>query len=143
MDRVDGRTKEQEVTERIQPDSPIRNDIRQGFVYARAPHVTLKSITDNAEIDVIWDNYQKLLEPLREKLNEVHGENWEEWEIPRECDCDWSDEAKSVHSDWWEQRISRQKEIDHSISLKTESEILVDRPYEGHVQGTSGRSFYR
>ena len=130
MDSVDGRTKEQEVTERIQPDSPIRNDIRQGFVYARAPHVTLKSITDNAEIDVIWDNYQKLLEPLREKLNEVHGEDWEEWEIPRECDCDWSDEAKSVHSDWWEQRISRQKEIDHSISLKTESEILVDRPYE-------------
>ena len=28
-------------------------DIRQGFVYERAPHITLKSIANNAEIDVI------------------------------------------------------------------------------------------
>ena len=33
------------------------------------PHITLKSIANNAEIDVIWDKWQAKLEPLREQLN--------------------------------------------------------------------------
>lgn len=44
-------------------------DIRQGFVYERAPHITLKSIANNAEIDVIWEIWQRTLEPLRGELN--------------------------------------------------------------------------
>ena len=46
-------------------------NIRQGFVYERVPHVTLKSIANNAEIDVIWENWQATLEPLRETLNKA------------------------------------------------------------------------
>ena len=49
--------------------SPTRGDIRQGFVYERVPHITLKSIANNAEIDVIWEQWQAKLEPLREALN--------------------------------------------------------------------------
>ena len=30
---------------------------------------TLKSIANNAEIDVIWDKWHAEMEPLREKLN--------------------------------------------------------------------------
>ena len=41
-DSKEGRTKEQDVSGKIQPDTPTRDDIRQGFVYERAPHVTLK-----------------------------------------------------------------------------------------------------
>jgi hypothetical protein len=44
-------------------------NIRHGFVYERVPHITLKSIANNAEIDVIWEKWQAKLEPLREKLN--------------------------------------------------------------------------
>ena len=40
----------------IQPDGPTRGDIRQGFVYEQAPHITLKSIANNLEIDVIWED---------------------------------------------------------------------------------------
>ena len=40
-------------------------NIRHGFVYERAPHVTLKSIANNTELDVIWDQWQARLEPLR------------------------------------------------------------------------------
>lgn len=36
--------------------------------YERVPHITLKSIANNAEIDVIWERFQEKLEPLREKL---------------------------------------------------------------------------
>jgi adenine-specific DNA-methyltransferase len=99
-------------------------------VYDRAPHITLKSIVDNSEIDVIWDEFQAKLEPLRRELNAALGKKWEEWEIPREADADWSDNVKGIHAAWWEQRISRQKKIDESIAKKADVELLYDRPYE-------------
>ena len=68
-DSPEGRAKEAELTGRIQPDTPTGGDIRQGFVYERAPHITLKSIANNAEIDIIWEKWQETLEPLRQKLN--------------------------------------------------------------------------
>ena len=49
--------------------SPTHGNIRHGFVYERVPHITLKSIANNAEIDVIWEKWQATLEPLREQLN--------------------------------------------------------------------------
>ena len=33
---------------------PTHGNIRHGFVYERVPHITLKSIANNAEIDVLW-----------------------------------------------------------------------------------------
>src|SRR5208337_5422204 len=35
-----------------------------------------------------------------------------------------------LHSDWWQARIDRQKEIDASIAAKAEFEKLFDKPYE-------------
>ena len=40
------------------------------------------------------------------------------------------DEAKSLHAQWWERRIARQKEIDASIAAKADYGILYDKPYE-------------
>ena len=70
-------------------ETPTHGDIRQGFVYERVPHITLKSIANNAEIDVIWEKWQETLEPLRAELNAALGRTWEEWEIPREADAKW------------------------------------------------------
>ncbi len=83
-DSPEGRRKEAEVSGKIPPESPTLGDLKQGFVYERAPHITLKSIANNAEIDVIWDKYQPDLEDLRAKLNAALGTAYEEWEIPRE-----------------------------------------------------------
>ena len=90
----------------------------------RFPHVTLKSIANTAGIDVIWEAWQDKLEPLREKLNSTAKESWEEWEIPREADHEWSTEAKNLHEEWWAARISRQREIDASIAAKSDFEYL-------------------
>ena len=128
-DSRDGRLKEAEITHKAPSDAPTYNDIRQGFLYERVPHITLKSIANNAEIDVIWDNWQAKLEPLRESLNAALKKTWQEWEIPREADAKWSDVAKTLHADWWEQRIARQKEIDASIAAKADYEYLYDKPY--------------
>ncbi len=104
--------------------------MRQGFVYERVPHITLRHIANNAEIDVIWEEAQQDLEPLRELLNEALGKSWEEWEIPRDADDEWPDEARTLHAAWWERRIARQKEIDASIAANADFEYLYDKPYE-------------
>jgi adenine-specific DNA-methyltransferase len=104
--------------------------VRQGFVYERVPHITLKSIANNTEIDSIWEKWQAVLEPLRVELNAALEEAWEEWEVPREAEEKWAAAAKRLHADWWEARRARQKEIDDSIARNAEIEYLVDRPYE-------------
>ena len=129
-DSAQGRGKEQEISGIIQPDSPTYGDIRQGFVYKCTPHIMLKTIANNADIDVIWEKYQQKLEPLRKELNEFLGETWEEWEIPRKAGSDWLQEAKDTLRQWWELRIERQQAIDTSIAQKADEEYLYDRPYE-------------
>jgi adenine-specific DNA-methyltransferase len=129
-DSIDGQQKEAEVTRSVPSEAPTHGDIRQGFVYERVPHVTLKSIANNAEIDVIWEKFQGVLEPLREQLNSTLKQKWEEWEIPREADEKWPQTARKLHAEWWQQRIARQKEIDASIGAKADTEYLYDKPYD-------------
>jgi adenine-specific DNA-methyltransferase len=153
-DSRDGQIKEAEVTRTVPSSQPTRGNIRQGFVYERVPHITLKSIANNAEIDVIWDKWQQTLEPLREQLNKALGATWQEWEIPRDLgeiqkrfgkgkvtigmDIGTKsvgartilDAVAELHQKWWQARIARQKEIDASIAAKAEHEYLYDKPYE-------------
>ncbi|MDX5493941.1 MAG: site-specific DNA-methyltransferase, partial [Alphaproteobacteria bacterium] len=129
-DSREGQMKEGEISQSAPSDRPTRGDIRHGFVYERVPHITLKSIANNAEVDVIWGKWHEKLEPLREKLNAALKEKWEEWEIPREAGKAWPDEAQKLHAGWWQARIARQKEIDASIAAKAEFEYLYDKPYE-------------
>ncbi|MEJ7667916.1 MAG: site-specific DNA-methyltransferase [Casimicrobiaceae bacterium] len=128
-DSREGQLKEAEVTRNAPSSQPVRGNVRHGFVYERVPHITLKSIANNAEIDVIWDKWQAALEPLREKLNAALKKQWQEWEIPREADKAWPEPARRLHADWWQARIARQKEIDASIAAKAEFEYLYDKPY--------------
>ena len=129
-DSRDGQVKEAALVRKAPSEAPTYNDIRQGFVYERVPHVTLKSIANNAEIDVIWEKFQETLEPLRQELNDALGTSYEEWEIPRDAADAWPEEVRRIHADWWEQRIARQKEIDASIAAKADYEYLYDKPYE-------------
>src|SRR6185369_14224768 len=105
----EGQQKEAEVTRTAPSSRPVRGNIRHGFVYERVPHITLKSIANNTEIDVIWDKWQAKLEPLREKLNAALKTTWREWEISREADVQWPDAANKLHADWWQARIARQR----------------------------------
>ena len=129
-DSRDGQIKEAALARKTPSEAPTYNDIRQGFVYERVPHITLKSIANNAEIDVIYEKFQQTLEPLRAELNDALGTSHEEWEISREADDAWPKEVSKIHADWWEQRIAQQKEIDASIASKADYEYLYDKPYE-------------
>ena len=106
------------------------NDVKKGFVYKRVPHITLKSIAQNDEIDAIYAQHQDKLEPIREKLNKAAKQKWEDWQIPREADEKWTAEVKKLHEEWWTVRRARQKAIDDSIARRAETEFLYDQPYE-------------
>lgn len=155
-DTREGQLKEAEVTRSVPRDTPTFGRIRQGFVYKRVPHITLKSIANNAEIDTIWEKWQRPLDALRQVLNDHLQTSWEEWEVPRtltEAQASvratsalvkladvvnpegrfahevWKT-AADIHAYWWELRIERQKEIDASIAAKADTEFLYDKPYE-------------
>ncbi|MCX6865344.1 MAG: DNA methyltransferase, partial [Verrucomicrobia bacterium] len=130
-DSRDGQIKEAEVTRTAPSSQPVQGNIRHGFVYERVPHITLKSIATNAEIDVIWEQWEARLAPLRGQLSEVSGQKktLEEWEIPRERPKDWPLTTEALISDFWQARIARQQEIDKSIAAKAEFEHLYDKPY--------------
>ena len=129
-DSKEGKKKQLELGHRTTSDNEPSHDIRQGFVYERIPHITLKTIANNAEIDVIWDKWQEVMEPHRVLLNELLKKDWEEWEIPHESDPSWAPEELAAHTAWWKARVARQKEIDRSIAQNSENELLYDRPYE-------------
>ena len=131
-DGRDGQLKKAEIEGKAPSETSTYGDIRQGFVYERVPHITLKSIANNAEIDVIWERYEVELAPLRAELSEVSGQakTLEEWEIPRERPEDWSSAAEPLLAAFWELRLARQKEIDASIAAKAEYEYLYDKPYD-------------
>jgi adenine-specific DNA-methyltransferase len=128
-DSREGQLKEAEITRSAPSNQPVYGSIRQGFVYERVPHIQLSSIVRNAEIDVIWDESEQTLEPLRERLNGALKKTWAEWEIPREADAKWPDAAKQLHADWWKARFARQKAMDASIAAKAEFEYVYDKPY--------------
>jgi len=144
QDSPEGAKKQNEITPHPQPLSfeergaeggmRFGSDLKKGFVYKRVPHVTLKSIANNQEIDVIHARYQAQLEPLRAEINALAKQNWEEWEIPRDLTPDQSkiENLKSKISAWWDLRRARQKEIDESIAQRADIELLYDQPYEDH-----------
>ena len=131
-DSAEGRKKEAEITGTPAPagSGVAGGDIRRGFVYERVPHVTLKSIANNEEIDAIHEKWEKELAPVLAALNKPLKKKWQEWEVPRKPEDGWPKEAAKLLKDWWEKRQARQREIDESIARHAATEILYDRPYE-------------
>ena len=144
-DSPEGQKKEAELSQKLPSTQPTYGNIRQGFVYERVPHITLKSIANNAEIDVIWERYaaeserlrsdmphakfakpakEETLRPLRTSRESIA----EEWEVPFEAPSDWTAEQKAAHAAFMKLKRERQAAIDKSIAAKAEFEYLYDKP---------------
>ena len=129
-DSPEGVQKEADLTGHTPPSYQTTADIRKGFVYKRVPHVMLKSIANNAEIDTIHERWQGELDTQRTTLNDALGKGWQEWEVPREAGASWLQAATTAHAAWWKARQERQKQIDASIARNADTETLYDQPYE-------------
>ena len=97
-DSPEGQAKEAEITHTPVKSAVTRDNVARGFVYERVPHITLKSIANNAEIDVIWDKWQAELEPIRAELVKLRGKDMQEWEIPREPLEPWYEAARKHYA---------------------------------------------
>ncbi len=131
-DSREGQLKAAQIEGKVPSEASTYGDIRHGFVYERVPHITLKSIANNAEIDVIWERYEEELAPLRAELSYISGQpkTLQEWEVPRERPDDWNAAAEPLLTEYWELRLARQNEVDASIAAKAEYEYLYDKPYK-------------
>ncbi len=140
-DSPEGVKKEAEVTGQVPPPYKTNHDIKKGFVYRRVPHITLKAIANNEEIDVIHERWQPECNRILEALNAAKAQvrlqsevsPWQEWEVPREVPPDLSPRSSVLApllSEWWDTRRKRQAEIDASIARRADVELLYDQPYE-------------
>ena len=125
-----GAQKEMELSGTKPKKKSFANDIRQGFVYQRASQITPRDIANNKEIDDILEAWNETLEPLRETINTVTGNKWQEWEMPEVAGDDWKAEAKDAHAKWQKARAERQQQINGAIQKNAANEKLRDKPYE-------------
>ena len=123
-DSPEGQRKEAEVLRREITETPTYCNVRQGFVYERVPHITLRNIANNSEIDIIYDQFQLEMEPIRAELNRVLDTEWNDWEIPREPGEPWPDAATAT----WDQLRSSTND-DEKVVLLLNLNRELDRGY--------------
>ena len=104
------------------------NNLSYGFIYNRVPHITLKSIANNTEIDVIDEKYRGQITALLAKINSLSEKKYNEWNVPHEPVQN-NEILKGLINSWWVIKTKRQAEINQSISLNSEYENLFDKPF--------------
>ncbi|TIQ03831.1 site-specific DNA-methyltransferase [Mesorhizobium sp.] len=126
--------------------------LKGGFDYVTVPHVTLKSIANNPDIDTIYDENHTSIETALDRLNDAlsaappkslkpaYGvrkgrpvdfakrERLHEWEVPFNWPDDWPEVARTAFNSFHTARIVMQRRMDESIADHAEQETLYDRP---------------
>jgi adenine-specific DNA-methyltransferase len=112
--------------------------LKAGFIYRTVPHVTLKSIANNPEIDEIYERMHPAVEKALGELNGVlvgaglkpaptSGE-LQEWHVPFDLPTDWPVAARASFEAFHKSRQAMQKQMDASIAAHADQETLYDQP---------------
>lgn len=100
--------------------------ISGGFKYRTAPHVTPRSIAQNAEIDQISAEYQPRIDEALASLNKSLSYNWKEWEVPNLCPHPlWPDRVKHAYESLRQHRNSGEA-LDGGIDFQSIRLALKD-----------------
>ena len=126
--------------------------LKGGFIYKTVPHVTLKSIANNPDIDSIYERLHPAIEAILGHLNTelashagdpfvvteggrkgtkldfAKGDHLEEWEVPVDAPSDWSELALGLHDKFLHARRHMQELMDQSIAAHADQEVLYDQP---------------
>ena len=105
--------------------------LKGGFVYKTVPHIALKSIANNPEIDEIYERMHPAIEHALYGLNQAlprTGEELREWEVPFDSPEDWPEAARAPFDAFHTARQAIQKKMDASIASHADQEILYDQP---------------
>ncbi|WP_370283007.1 DNA methyltransferase [Pseudooceanicola sp.] len=123
-----------------------------GFDYETVPHITLKSIANNPDIDTIHDEDHPKIAAALESLNAAlaaappkplkpaqgarkgkpvdfaKGDTLHEWEVPFDWPDDWPEAARAPFDAFHAARQAMQRRMDQSIADHAEQETLYDKP---------------
>jgi adenine-specific DNA-methyltransferase len=119
--------------------------VKGGFIYKTVPHITLKSIANNEEIDAIYEQEHPKIETALKALNQAQRNNrknpsppaplpqagegsLQEWEVPFNFPDDWPEAARKPFDDFHAARRAMQQRMDASIQARAEMEVLYDQP---------------
>ncbi len=127
--------------------------LKGGFINDTVPHVTLKSIANNAEIDIIYEKMHPAIESALAVLNASLQSNAKgvafpvtegvrkkksitlggtealfEWEVPFDFPENWPESARAPFESFHAARITMQKHMDASIAAHADQEVLYDKP---------------
>jgi len=126
--------------------------LRGGFEYQTVPHIKLKSIANNPDIDTIYDAKHPAIEAALDVLNDAlleasvspikvtegarkgktikfsEGQRLEEWEVPFAAPEDWPETVGKPFADFHAARLAMQEEMDRSIAAHAKPEPLYDKP---------------
>ncbi|GAB6084663.1 site-specific DNA-methyltransferase [Desulfuromonas carbonis] len=107
--------------------------LKGGFIYKTIPHVTLKSIANNPEIDEIYARMHPAIETALGELNAAgvgaqHAAPLREWDVPFDFPADWPEAARKPFDAFHKARQAMQTQMDRSIAAHADQEILYDQP---------------
>ena len=128
--------------------------LKGGFIYKTVPHVTLKSIANNSEIDAIYERLHPRIDTALVDLNAglaaeppadafvvtegarkgqklvlgKKGVALLEWEVPFDYPDDWPAKAQPQFAAFHTARQKMQAEMDRSIAAQADNETLYDQP---------------
>ena len=102
--------------------------LKGGFIYKTVPHVTLKSIANNPDIDTIFERMHPAIEVALEQLNKATKQKLREWEVPFDFLVAWPQAARAAFDAFHAARQAMQKQMDLSIAAHADQEILYDQP---------------
>jgi adenine-specific DNA-methyltransferase len=107
--------------------------LRGGFLYKTVPHVTLKNIANNPDIDEIYDRMHPAVETALAELNNALKkshltESIPEWEVPFDMPEIWPKSVKPAFDTFHTNRLAMQREMDRSVAAHADQEILYDQP---------------
>lgn len=124
-----------------------------GFDYETVPHITLKSIANNPDIDTIYADDHPKIEVALVDLNGAllavppaafkpaqgvrkgkavtfaKGERLHEWEVPFDWPEAWPGAAKPAFAAFHAARQAMQRRMDESIAAHADQETLYDKPH--------------
>jgi adenine-specific DNA-methyltransferase len=108
--------------------------LKGGFVYKTVPHVTLKSIANNPDIDEIYERMYPAVEKALGDLNAaivgaIRELPLQEWAVPFDFPADWPAAARALFDAFHKARQAMQKQMDLSIAAHADQETLYDQPH--------------
>ena len=128
--------------------------LKGGFIYRTVPHVTLKSIANNPDIDAIYERMHPGIESALADLNAILATHppaqrytvtegvrkgqqlalgsaeqaLSEWEVPFDFPEGWDGAIQPAFDAFQAARQAMQREMDRSIAAHADQETLYDQP---------------